>query len=243
VLGLLTSLEIMMVWRTPQGQTRRIRSHLWLRGAIAEELDSYADLFGANRVGDPEDWDPVAFAYAPGYFFADPDWRRFNKNVALIGAGLLKLGIDNFDKWAVLVGGYLAIQSRINGYRPLKRKVRLVMEGTGLMEEISKNRQPGRAREKLDRALERLKSVGVIKDFEFTSRPEDVDPDDLNNTKTLDVPPEPTQWAGAWLDGSVLITWPDYLRQRAKELEKRRQKYATAKGEDKQRKLGHDKKS
>jgi hypothetical protein len=243
VLKLLTSLEVVMLWQTPQGKTRRVQSQLWHRGAVAEELDGYADLFGASRIGDPDLWEPIAFAYAPGFFFGDEEWRKYNKNVALIGEGLLQLGTDNADKWAVLIGGFLAIQIRMNGWRPLKRKVGRVLAATGLLDEMKKHRKPGRMRDKLEGALERLKEVGVIKDFEFTSGPEDLDLDDMNSTETLNSLAEPARWVGAWLEECVVVEWPDECSQREIKLQAHRQRQVDVIGPQQKRKSGRPKKS
>jgi len=224
VLQLLTSLELLALWQTPQGKTQRVHSPLWTRGAIAEEMDDYADLFGANRVGDPATWDPVAFAYAPGYFFSDAEWRNYNRNVALIGEGLLQLGTNNADKWAVMVGGYLAIQARMNGWRTLKRKVWRVLAKTGLLDELKKHRQAGRMRSMFERALDRLVEVGVIQSWQITSEPEDANADDLDAMAE----PEPAQWAAAWMSECLVIEWPADFERRENKLQACKQKRIAA---------------
>ncbi|MCA1628056.1 MAG: hypothetical protein LC742_08850, partial [Acidobacteria bacterium] len=228
VLKLLASLELVVLWQTPQGKTRRVHSPLWTRGPIGEEMDSFADLFGANRVGDPATWDPVKFAYAPGYFFGDAEWRNHNRNVALIGEGLLQLGTNTADKWAVMVGGYLAIQARMNGWRALRRKVWRVLAKTGLMDELNKHRQPGRMRDKLERALDRLTAVGVIRDYKFSDEEEDNESDAITE-------PEPTRWAAAWLNQCLVIEWPADFERRENNLQACKQKQLTAARRKRQR--------
>jgi hypothetical protein len=233
VLDLLTSLELSAIYQTPKYKIVHLSGPLWMRGGIREELDDFTDIFGERHVGDPQNrmsWDPIAFAYAPGIFFANPEWRKYNHNVALIGAGLLQLGSGDNDKWAVMVGGYIALLARMNGYRTTRVGVKRVLERTGLLAEMMKHRQASRMRDKLERALEKLQLVRVIKAYHFTSEAEDVDFDDLNNLETLDRMSEPHRWAASWLNQCIVIEWPEDFERRAEELrEKKRQKFIAAK--------------
>jgi hypothetical protein len=223
VLELLTSLELVMEFQR-QGKTIQLRGPLWTRGIVAEERDGYADLFGANRVDSARAlWEPVGFSYAPGPFFANPAWRDYNRNVALIGEGLLKLSTENEDKWAVMVGGYIAILARMNGYRRTSVGVRLLLEKTGLWR-VDGQHRPGRMRDKLTHALDRIREVGIIRAWQVT-RPADLfDADDLSAPETLAGLSEKTQWAKAWLSESVLIDWPDEMERRAVELGEKRER-------------------
>ncbi len=224
VLELLTSLELIAVYQPPQGTTRRLRGPLWSRGIIAEEMDGYADLFGSNRVpGTKAMWEPVAFSYAPGPFFADEVWRAYNKNVALIGEGLLKLNADNEDKWAVMIGGYVAILARMNGYRSTNVGVRFLLEKTGLWS-VNGESNPGRMRDKLERALDRVRGVGLIREWKITTPPEGVNPDDFTSDETLTSLAEPTRWTKNWLGQCVIIDWPPDMERRAGELKAKKSK-------------------
>jgi hypothetical protein len=168
-------------------------------------------------------WDPVAFSYAPGPFFADEVWRTYNRNVALIGEGLLKLSSGYEDKYAVMVGGYLAILARMNSYQRTVVRVRLLLEKTGLWS-VDGESNPGRMREKLERALDRIQEVGVIREKEITSSPENIDPNDLTSNETLDALAEPTRWTKGWLSQFVVIDWPADLERRADELQAKKAK-------------------
>jgi hypothetical protein len=179
VLELMTSLEVSASYITPSGTNRRLRGPIWMRGHIAEKYDGYADLFGANRTGDPDLWEPTAFSYAPGRFFGDAEWRKYNNRVARVGAGLMKLRTDK-DQWAIMVGGYLGTISRMNGYRDSFLKVQTLLERTGLARADPKH--PGRQIDKLEAALDKVQEVGIIDGWEYTDTvPEDDmdDPDDL----------------------------------------------------------------
>lgn len=241
VLDLLTSLELSAIYQTPKYKIVHLSGPLWMRGVIREELDDFTDLFGERHVGDPQNrmsWDPVAFNYAPGIFFANPEWRKYNHNVALIGAGLLQLGCGDNDKWAVMVGGYIALLARMNGYRPATVGVKRVLERTGLLSEMKKHRQVGRMRDMLERALEKLKLVHVIKSYHFTSEEEDADFDDLNSYETLDRMAEPSRWAATWLNECIIIEWPEDFERRAEELRaKRKQRIISSKGKRRRRRL------
>jgi hypothetical protein len=240
VLDLLTSLELSAVYQTPRHKIVHLSGPLWMRGGIREELDDSTNLFGERFVGDPQNrmsWDPIAFIYAPGMFFANPEWRTYNHNVALVGAGLLQLGSGDNDKWAVMVGGYIALLARMNGYRTTRVGVNRILERTGLLAEMMKHRHAGRMREKLERALEKLQLVRVIKSYHFTSDKEDVDFDDLNNLETLDCMSEPVRWAASWLNQCIVIEWPEDFERRAEELrEKKRQRIMVARSKLRRRK-------
>lgn len=240
VLDLLTSLELSAVYQTPKHKIVHLSGPLWMRGGIREELDDSTNLFGERHVGDPENrmsWDPIAFIYAPGIFFANPEWRKYNHNVALIGAGLLQLGSGDNDKWAVMVGGYIALLARMNGYRTTRVSVNRVLERTGLLAEMMKHRHAGRMREKLERALEKLQLVRVIRSYHFTSETEDIDFDDLSNLETLACMSEPSRWATSWLNQCIVIEWPEDFERRAVELkEKKRQRIMASKTKHRRKK-------
>lgn len=221
VLEMLCSMQLAVIFRPPKGAPERLRGPLWSRGLIAERLDNYRDLFGANRVpGSQAIWEPTTFTYAPGPFFADETWRKSNHNVALIGEGLLRLNTDNKDRHAVMVGGYLAILARMNGYQQTRVRVKMLLEKTGLWAEAKNT--PGRMREKLEKALDRLKEVEVIRYWEITSSQEEFDPDDLDSPETRQALAETTRWLGEWASKSVIIDWPEEMEKRASRLLERK---------------------
>jgi hypothetical protein len=211
VLELLTSIELDAIYQPAGKAARRFRGPIWIRGGIAEELDNYGDLWGANRVGDPAAWEPVAFAYAPGMFFRDREWRTYNNRVATIGAGLLRLSTKN-DQWAIMVGGYLGMLARMNGYQPSVLRVTTLLSKTGLYEADRKH--PGRMLDKLETALEKLQAVGVIGSWGYPTNgsieePDMDDPEVIANLRNL-----PDNRARQ----CIRIEWPDALDERAKQL-------------------------
>jgi hypothetical protein len=199
VLELMASLYAAIHFLTPKGKAHRLRGDIWLRGIIGEQYDSYADLFGTNRAGNPELWEPETFNYAPGAFFDDPDWRRFNSYTARVGEGLMQLRTDR-DQWAIMVGGYLGMISRMNGYRPLCIRVQVLLERTGLMR--ADRRNPGRALDKLEKALDRLVEVKVIQSWEYTDAIEETDMDDAEDLEKI------LHAADRREMKSVRISWP-----------------------------------
>jgi hypothetical protein len=222
-LELLTSLELVCVFQPPRGRTQRIRGPIWTRGVISEELVGYQDLFSEGSAGNFSRWVPKAFSYAPGAFFANDAWRAYNKFIAFVGEGLLKLSSENSDKYAVMVGGYLAILARMNSYQQSKVKVRTLVEKTGLWA-VDRQKNPGRMESKLEKALDRLREVGVIKDWLITSSEEEIDPDNLDDERTLEGLSRPARWTKGWLAQSVIVDWPDVLEKRGKMLRENRSK-------------------
>ena len=159
VLKLLMELELLMFHRGTGGKTQRIRGTIWKRGLVGEELDSYADLFGAMREGSPSEWVQVGFSYAPGHWFQNQEWRAQNRSFALVGEGILKLRPDR-DQAAILVGGYLATQARIGRYAPKRLKLATIAERSGLL--AADPEHPGRVFDDVERALEKLEACQVV---------------------------------------------------------------------------------
>lgn len=223
ILELLTSFEVSILWKTPKGKWARVRGPIWQKGALGEEFE-YGDLFGNNRAGDPDSWDPVAFAYAPGYLFDNEDWRHYNRAVALIGQGLLTLSAQDRDKWAVLIGGYIALQARFGDYRPKRFKVKTLLEKTGL-DIRAENRHAARTIDRLEAALDRLREVNVIADWSYTDKEADEDID-FNNLDAAETRQAMAQRAGTRrrvrdeLERVIEIEWTDILTSRSLSSEK-----------------------
>jgi hypothetical protein len=162
VLEALTSVEMRAMYTPPgKGKAVRLRGPLWSRGLLAEESDRYTDLFGQVREGDPNLWEPIAFSYAPGPWFTNSDWYKYNKAVGKIGAGLMRLANDK-DEWAILIGGYLGTLMRVNRYAPLRLKAETVLRHTGLAQGTDAKRRGAEIQGKFERALDRLQEVDVI---------------------------------------------------------------------------------
>ena len=167
MLKALTSIE-MSVSKVLGKKERRIRGPLWARGFEAQERDVYGDLLGAAREGPEEDWEPVAFSFAPGPWFEDPEWRRYHRFVGKIGSGLLRLSGDS-DQWAILVGGYLGTLGRANAYLPLRLRVDTILKNSGLAQSGDAKRRVKQNRDKLEAALDRLAApeIGVVREWRF----------------------------------------------------------------------------
>lgn len=201
LLALLTTVELDAEYLTPDGRTTYLRGPLWQR---------FPDL-------EPE----RTFAYSPGTWYADPAWNRYNRRVALAGAGLLALRPDR-DRWAISVGGYLATLARMNGYRSLTVRVETLLERTGLGE--AERRNASRMREMLERALEQLEAVGVIAAWDwFGSDPSEPDMDTPSDLSRL------ANTAPHWAQRSLVIQWPAPLRDRETVLRSRREATPRAK--------------
>ena len=183
MLKALTSIE-MSVSKVLGKKERRIRGPLWARGFEAQERDVYGDLMGAAREGTQEQWEPVAFSFAPGPWFEDPQWRRYHSFVGKIGSGLLRLSGDS-DQWAILIGGYLGTLARSNGYKPLRLRVSTILKYSDLAQSADAKRRAKRNREKFETALERLcdPEIGVIRQWSFVDTL--LDEPDMDDTQSL----------------------------------------------------------
>lgn len=140
-------------------KTRRLKGTLWRRGLEAEEKDTYEDLLGNARAGNPEEWVPSSFSFSPGAWYADKEWRRYNKYIGKIGAGLMQLRVDR-DEWAILIGGYLGTLARTGQYRPRRLKTGTILKNTGLDKAIGYRQK--QFQDKFYRALDRLTEEHVI---------------------------------------------------------------------------------
>jgi hypothetical protein len=221
-----TSLHLLAEFILPNGKTRRLKGPLWVRGASAE--DEYGDLFGANRVtGTEQRWEPAFFRYAPGDFFSDPEFRRYNAEIAYIGEGILRLKQDT-DKYAIFIGGYLATIARMNGYRTSTIKIQTLAEKSGLLW-VDGQKNPKRVVDRIYTALDRLKEVGVIQDWtpKALANP-GVDYDNLSNPETRKAMIEPPRHSRKEFQETVEIIWPQSFQDRANKLRDKRQRYLEA---------------
>ena len=206
MLHALTSV-VMSAEKTLGKKLFRVRGPLWTRGLEAESRDTYNDLFGQSRQGEANAWEPVAFSFAPGPWFHDPEWRRYHRYVGKVGVGLLQL--DNREEWAILVGGYLAMLGRSNAYRPLRLKVDTILEEAGLVQSADARRRNAENRAKLENALDRLTApeINVIASWRYlgcnVQEPDMDDAASLAEYSEAEVDPP-----GAWRDWMVEITLP-----------------------------------
>jgi hypothetical protein len=163
ILECLTQAQMKIMYAPPQGKSHLLTGPIWQRGITHET---------ASQPGGKLQWEPETFSYAPGQYFAFNEWRTYTRNVALIGEGLLKLNANN-DKWAIHGGGYLALLSRMNGYRKQTLSVKTLLEKTGLFAAYAKFRKTSEMEQKLIRALETLEKVGVIENWDWAKMEDD----------------------------------------------------------------------
>ena len=208
MLEALTSIEMSVV-KNLKGKERRIRGPLWARGFEAQERDQFGDLFGANRVGNPDSWEPIAFSFAPGPWFDDPEWRRYHRFIGKIGSGLLRLS-GHTDQWPILIGGYLGTLARVGGYKTLRLKVGTILKNLDLAQGDDQVRRVSQTREKLERALDRLAEaeIGVISDWSFANCPEIIEPDMDNPNDLTQYGQNETHPEGDWRGWIVQIDLP-----------------------------------
>jgi hypothetical protein len=207
LLEALTALEL-VVYFTPPGKKarqRRLRGPLWQRGFIAEESDQYSDLFGQIREGDPTLWDPVGFAFGPGAWFSDPVWRRNNRYLGQIGAGLLRLSTHT-DQVAIRIGGYLGTLARIGQYRSLRLRITTLLERIGMADHYPKD--PKRLQAAVEKGIDKLVAVGVVAGWRYTENAPS-DPEEESSQVQQD----------SWRTRVLEVEWPEELTAMTPRLE------------------------
>jgi hypothetical protein len=221
LLKLLTSMELFCIYQPHKNvPPERIRSHLWKRGNTPEGLGSYSDLF-AGDWGVKISKGPHAFSYAPGRYFENPTWRRSNKSVAFVHSGLLKINSGKSYRWAVIVGAYLSILARMNGYRPITMSLETLVDRTGLG--VMCGKKPSeRIEENMLGALEYLVEIGVIEKWALTE-PMNVKGDARTHDQSTNS--KFKEGVKQWLTRSAIIHWPDFIEKRAHRLYKIKKKY------------------
>ena len=178
-----------------KGQRHRLSGPLW---AKSRQLES-EELF---------EWVPVMVKLAPGDWFHTPEWRSLNRQVASVSAGALRLSTAKNDQAALYLACYFSTLARMNGNRPTKRlKAVTLAEKSGLIQTYTR---PGRLQEAVEGALERLKEVGVIKEFVLDTIDRCADPDDLDDPDTLaTLADDGVQTKKNWHNQVYVIEWPD----------------------------------
>jgi hypothetical protein len=211
ILETLTGAELIVHWQDSNGNSRRTKGNVWQRGSSDEIFDTHINgTNGQNEnliQGTEKFWNPNTFSYRPGSFFSDEDWRKFNDYVGLVGQGLLKLGISNKDKAAVLIGGYIAFLARIENYTRETLKLTTIIENTGdLLTGYIERREAAMLETIVENALDRLTDVKVIKGYEWVydekQKPSDSD-------KTVKMP--------ELLARRIRLAFPNELAQMGKE--------------------------
>ncbi len=234
ILETLTSAEMILLWQDPQKKLRRTKGNVWQRGLSDEVFDTHINgTNGQNEnliPGTEKFWDPKTFSYSPGGFFTDPDWRKFNKHVGFVGQGLLKLGANNKDKAAVLIGGYIAFLARIENYTRDPLKLTTLIENTGdLLTGYIDRREATMLETIVENALDRLTDVKVIKGYEWVYE-ESLEPSD--SAQKIRMP--------ELLARRIQLFFPDELAQLGKEYKEletaHRKKAATKKAKAEQAK-------
>ncbi len=208
VLEALTSAELIVLWQDPKGKVHRTKGNIWQRGLSDEIISGVSSFTNENNDKKIEKHiNPNTFSYRPGAFFEDSEWRKFNDYVGLVGQGLLKLGIDNKDKAAVLIGGYIAFLARIENYDRKPLKLTTIIENTGdLLTGYIDRREAAILETVVENALDRLMEVKVLKGYEWVYD-ESLKPSDSDKTLRM----------GELLARRIKLSFPDTLVEAGKE--------------------------
>jgi hypothetical protein len=128
----------------------RISDNMWKQGAEIE----------AQKRGR---WHEHILTFTRGGF--DDEWQKQNKKfIGYIHRGFLELKADNQDKYAILLGGYLASFAKMNQYQIQPLKLLPILKRVGLWN-VYAEATPGKMREKLERSLDKLVSVGILREW------------------------------------------------------------------------------
>ena len=185
---------------------------MWKRGA---------DIEGQKRGR----WEQKILTYSRGVF--DSNWQKQNqKFVGYIHKGFAELKADNRDKYAILLGGFLATFAKMNQYQIQSLKLFPILEKIGLWETYGAT-NPGRMREKLERALDRLVEVCILREWRIVEKA-DVKRAVREMSKAVNYEepfeeidnaehePEPNEWVKIWLNKRLIIAYPSELDERGK---------------------------
>jgi hypothetical protein len=204
ILNCLTRAEMKITYAPPNGKQHFFTGPIWQRGITHETVEPNADVWQK---------DPESFSYAPGQYFSFDDWRYYTRNVALIGEGLLKLDARK-DKWAIHIGGYLALLGRMNGYKKQPLDVRGVLEKTGLLATYGKLRQVSEMEDKLERGLSTLEEFGVIQKWDWAKTERSADSKTLVKLTT-----------DALFKRQIIIEYPELLKRNEKQITDGKEKH------------------
>lgn len=156
--------------------------------------------------GQAQEWEKTQYLFQPGPLFNHPDWKKHYRNVAKIGSGLLKLRNDK-DQWAISIAAYLGTVIRSHKYRPRRLFIRTILNRANIISTPGYRGRPDSNRARFYDALEKLKSVGVIRDY----RTVDFDDTDIDVTDedALDAQSAKSEWPeGDWRNYRVDIIFP-----------------------------------
>ena len=213
LLKLLTSLELICLYKPPRNVPPQvIRGSVWRRGPVPEESGRYSDLFAREGDARPAGA-PQAFRYAPGRYFDNTDWRAHNRYVALVHGHLLGVGCGNEHRWEVMIGAYLSVLARMNGYRRVTLRMQTLAEKMG-MTSVYGRQDLSRMEVLMLKAIRELVSAGVIKEFV------------LNQEKRGDEGEGRTASPSgvSSLEQTITFKWPERVGERGRRLSDRKRK-------------------
>jgi hypothetical protein len=190
----------------------RISDNMWKQGAEIE----------VQKRGR---WHEHILTFTRGGF--DDEWQKQNKKfIGYIHRGFLELKADNQDKYAILLGGYLASFAKMNQYQIQPLKLLPILKRVGLWN-VYAEATPGKMREKLERSLDKLVSVGILREWRIEelsnvtrvvkqmskaiNYEEDYDEVGDNEHEA-----EPDKWVKVWLNKRLVIAYPFEFDERGK---------------------------
>jgi len=199
-LGLLTNLKMVgRYYSTDIEAPGEINDYIWKRGAIADSVTGYEDIFNPQTDLHIEGWLPRAFSYSAGDCFFNNTFEGLAPRPLPVPK-LLRLSGERENKYAIILGTYLGILSQLNETPPRTIKVRALLEEVRLWATSERVRNPQRVLDHLENALDRLSVIGVIKAWDYeenlAERAEGSDEEQPRRYKR-------------WYEKLIVITWPD----------------------------------
>jgi hypothetical protein len=190
----------------------RISDNMWKQGAEIE----------AQKRGR---WHEHILTFTRGGF--DDEWQKQNKKfIGYIHRGFLELKADNQDKYAILLGGYLASFAKMNQYQIQPLKLLPILKRVGLWN-VYAEATPGKMREKLERSLDKLVSVGILREWRIEelsnvtrvvkqmSKAINYE-EDYEEVGDNEHEAEPDKWVKVWLNKRLVIAYPFEFDERGK---------------------------
>jgi hypothetical protein len=170
-------------------------------------------------------WHERILTFTRGVF--DDEWQKQNKKfVGYIHRGFLELKADNQDKYAILLGGYLASFAKMNQYQIQALRLLPLLKRIGLWDVYGAT-NPGKMREKLERALEQLVAVGILREWRITeltnvekavkqmSKAVNYE-ESYEEVGDFDHEAEAGKWVKTWLNMRLVIAYPYEFDERGK---------------------------
>jgi hypothetical protein len=160
VLAALMTIRMDVCFHVHGKPTRLLQGPIWNEGVYEQTARQSAS--GST------DFVPKSFSYRIGSWFEKTGWAKQHRCMGVVSRAFLRMRDVKRDKWAILVGGYLTIMASLVHYEDLllaqSLRVAQIERETGILDG---NDTPKERRDRLTRALNRCREVGVIEQWRW----------------------------------------------------------------------------